>query len=42
MSPEGATERGAVAARAKDLVEFARKHGYRLDELVTLIQNVAS
>ncbi len=38
----GTPERGAVAARAKDLVEFARKHGYRLDELVTLIQNVAS
>src|SRR6266478_9892654 len=36
----GTPERGAVAARARDLVEFARKHGYRLDELVTLIQNV--
>ncbi len=36
----GTPDRGAVAARARDLVAFARKHGYRRDELVTLIQGL--
>jgi DNA-binding transcriptional regulator YhcF (GntR family) len=34
----GAAEDGAVVARARDLVRFARRHGYRVDELVEIIQ----
>jgi GntR family transcriptional regulator len=34
----GTPERGAVVARVKELVEFARKHGYRPDDLVDLIE----
>ncbi len=34
------TERGAVVQSAKELVEFARHHGYRLDELVEIIEDV--
>ena len=34
-------ELGAVVERAKDLVRFARQHGYRLDELVRIIEDVA-
>ena len=30
-------ERGAVVAKARDLVGFAQAHGYRRDELVELI-----
>jgi GntR family transcriptional regulator len=37
----GTPDRGAVVAQAKALVEFAREHGYRLDELVQIIQDVA-
>ena len=33
-------EQGAVVARAKDLVRFARAHGYRRDELVKLIESL--
>jgi len=38
----GTPEQGAVIAQAKDLVRFARRHGYRLDELVRIIQDVGS
>ena len=31
-------ERGAVIQRARELVEFARRNGYRVDELVEIIQ----
>jgi GntR family transcriptional regulator len=34
----GMTERGAVVRRAKELVEFARQHSYRLDELLEIIE----
>jgi GntR family transcriptional regulator len=34
-------ERGAVVQRARELVEFARRHGYRLDELLDIIQGVS-
>ncbi|MGH3139387.1 MAG: GntR family transcriptional regulator [Gaiellales bacterium] len=34
----GAPEDGAVVARARDLVRFARRNGYRVDELVEIIQ----
>jgi GntR family transcriptional regulator len=36
----GTPERGAVVARAKELVAFARQRGYRVDELVQIIQDV--
>ena len=36
----GTPERGAVIQRAKELVELARHHGYRLDELVRMIEDV--
>jgi GntR family transcriptional regulator len=34
-------ERGAVVARAKELVEFARQQGYRRDELIGIIETLA-
>ena len=40
ISVAGTPERGAVIARAKELVEFARRQGYRVDELVALIEEV--
>ena len=36
----GTPERGAVVQRAKELVHFARQQGYRLDELVEIIEDV--
>lgn len=36
----GSPERGAVVARAKELVRFARQHGYRTDELIRIIESV--
>jgi GntR family transcriptional regulator len=33
-------ERGAVVARARELVHFARRNGYKVDELVRIIENV--
>ena len=36
----GSPERGAVIARAKDLVRFARQHGYRVDELIRIIESI--
>src|SRR3970282_2027075 len=35
----GTPERGAVVAQARELVALARKHGYRVDELVEIIQS---
>jgi GntR family transcriptional regulator len=40
ISVAGTPERGAVIARARELVNFARLHGYRLDELVEIIEDV--
>jgi GntR family transcriptional regulator len=37
----GTPQRGIVAARARELVSFARQQGYRPDELVELIQNIS-
>jgi GntR family transcriptional regulator len=34
-------ERGAVVARARELVEFARQQGYRRDELIDIIETLA-
>jgi GntR family transcriptional regulator len=36
----GSPERGAVVARTKDLVRFAREQGYRTDELISIIENL--
>src|SRR5438034_6269390 len=37
----GTPQRGAVIARARDLVRFARQQGYRRDELIRLIEEIA-
>lgn len=37
----GTPEQGAVIARARELVRFARQQGYRTDELVRIIRSVA-
>ena len=36
----GTPEQGAVVARARELVRFARAHGYRRDELIELIEGL--
>ena len=36
----GTPERGAVIARARELVSFARTQGYRRDELIQLIEEL--
>ncbi len=41
ISVAGTPERGAVVQRALELVAFARKHGYRVDELLEIIEDVA-
>src|SRR4026209_2868981 len=40
ISVAGTPERGLVVQRAKELVEFARRQGYRVDELVEIIEDV--
>ena len=40
ISVAGTPERGAVVQRATELVLFARRNGYRVDELVEIIQDV--
>jgi GntR family transcriptional regulator len=40
ISVAGTPARGAVVQRAKELVHFARGQGYRLDELVKIIEDV--
>ena len=37
----GTPEKGAVIARARELVSFARQQGYRRDELIQLIEELA-
>src|SRR5437870_11078059 len=37
----GTPEKGAVIARARELVRFARQQGYRRDELISLIEDIA-
>ena len=39
ISVAGTPERGAIVQRAKELVDFARHHGYRLDELIEIIED---
>jgi GntR family transcriptional regulator len=36
----GTPEKGAVITGARELVQLARRHGYRLDELIDVIQAV--
>jgi DNA-binding transcriptional regulator YhcF (GntR family) len=36
----GTPDRGAVIIRARELVQFAREHGYQTDELIRIIQQV--
>jgi len=37
----GTPEKGAVIARARELVRFARQQGYRRDELIQLIDDLS-
>ncbi|GAA1762984.1 GntR family transcriptional regulator [Agromyces humatus] len=41
ISVAGTPGKGAVVQRARELVEFARHHGYRVDELVEIINELA-
>jgi GntR family transcriptional regulator len=40
ISVTGTSERGAVVTKARELVEYARRHGYRTDELIRIIEGV--
>ena len=40
ISVAATPERGAVVQQARELVQLARHYGYRLDELIELIQDV--
>jgi GntR family transcriptional regulator len=37
----GTPEQGAVIARARELVQYARRQGYRVEELIGIIESVA-
>ena len=37
----GAPEKGLVLARAKELVRYARQQGYRREDLMTLMEQIA-
>src|SRR6476659_5125774 len=37
----GTPEHGAVSTRAKELLDFAQRHGYKPDELVKIIEQLA-
>jgi GntR family transcriptional regulator len=37
----GTPERSAAVVRARELVRLARSHGYRLDELIQIIEKVS-
>src|SRR6476646_4244899 len=41
ISVAGTPERSAVVQRARELVDFARQNGYRPDELVKIIEDLA-
>ena len=40
ISVTGSPDRGAVVQRARELVDFARHHGYRTDELIEIIEQL--
>jgi GntR family transcriptional regulator len=42
ISVAATPERGAIVERARELVELARRHGYRLDELIEIIKGVSA
>ncbi len=42
VSVAATPERGAIVERARDLVEFARRHGYRHDELIEIIEGLST
>lgn len=37
----GSPDRGAVIAKTKELIDFARRHGYRRDELISLLHRLS-
>jgi GntR family transcriptional regulator len=37
----GTPEHGAVVARARELLRFARQHGYKADEVARMIEELA-
>jgi len=37
----GSADRGAVIAKTKELIEFARRHGYRRDEHIALLYRLS-
>lgn len=41
VTVSGTPEHGAVVVRARELVRFARQHGYRVDEVVRIIEEVS-
>jgi hypothetical protein len=40
VTVSGAPPRGAVVARARELIGFAQRHGYGRDELVEMIRRL--
>ncbi|WP_353815045.1 GntR family transcriptional regulator [Agromyces sp. SYSU T00266] len=40
ISVAASPERGEVVRRSRELVEYARRHGYRLDELIEIIRGL--
>jgi GntR family transcriptional regulator len=41
ISVAGTPERGAVVARAQELLAFARRHGYQPEELIGIIESLS-
>jgi GntR family transcriptional regulator len=41
ITVSGTPESGAVVAKARELVQLARRYGYRTDELVSIIESVS-
>jgi GntR family transcriptional regulator len=41
ITVSGTPERGAVVARARELVDFARRQGYKPEELARIIEDLA-
>lgn len=37
----GSADQGAVITRARELIDYARQHGYQPDELITLISQLS-
>jgi GntR family transcriptional regulator len=37
----GTPERGAVLSRVREMVTFARRHGYRADEVIEMIESLS-